>query len=97
MMKNKRDVLPTPVGTAFIASAVPNAPNVKEPTTGRDRIHRVRQTPYWTHTIIISLLIFILMSCSSSPSATTNPTPTLAPKLSPTLAKPTQPLWSWVG
>src|SRR5436309_6261793 len=89
MMKNKYNVPPTPVGTAFIASAVPDTPNVKEQTTGRDRIHRVRQTPYWTYTIIISLLIVILTACASSPSTTTNPTSTLASKPSPTLAKPT--------
>lgn len=88
-MKNKCDAPPPSVGAVFIASAVPNAPNVKEQTTGRDRIHRVRQTPYWTYTIIISLLIVILTACASSPSTTTNPTSTLASKPSPTLAKPT--------
>lgn len=44
-MKNKCDAPPLSGGTVFIASAVPNAPNVKEQTTGRDRLHRVRQTP----------------------------------------------------
>ncbi len=53
------------------------------------QIDRYRHTPYWTHTILISLLLLILTACSSTPSTTTNSTSTLTPNPSPTFAKPT--------